>query len=43
VWATFEKDLALRGVEAKRPADPVTDEAWMTTLGATYIEEPVTG
>ena len=43
VWATFEEDLALRGVEATRPADPVADAHWMKTLSAAYIEEPVTG
>jgi hypothetical protein len=43
VWATFEEDLARRGIEARCPADPVADEDWMRTLSAAYIEEPEAG
>ena len=41
VWATFEEDLSRRGVDAKRPRESVTtNEEWMATLSAAYINEP---
>jgi len=40
VWATFEADLAARGIAAQRPSDPLQGEDWMRTLATIYIEEP---
>lgn len=42
MWRIFEDDLAKRGIDATRPADPIRDPAWIALLSSTYVREPTT-
>jgi hypothetical protein len=40
VFATFRRDLDARGIDAGRPADPLHDPAFVTTLTRAYHRTP---